>query len=96
MTGRDTRPGLIGEAIPLAARILAVADAYDAMSSSRPYRRRLTPEQIEQNFRKGAGQQWDSKVVDALLACWEEVDRIRSKGVGDSLRMVIVDTLGRS
>jgi HD-GYP domain-containing protein (c-di-GMP phosphodiesterase class II) len=87
--------GLVGEAIPLAARILSVADAYDAMSSSRPYRRRLDLAQIDENFRKGAGTQWDAKVVDALFACREEIERIRSKGVGDSLRMVIVDTLGR-
>ena len=58
---------LSGEEIPLEARILAVADSFDAMSSDRLYRKRLTPMQIDEVFRKGRGQQWDGKVVDAPL-----------------------------
>ena len=55
LDGTGYPAGLAGESIPLRARILAVADAYDAMSSSRPYRRRLSPEQIDDIFAKGAG-----------------------------------------
>ena len=50
---------LSGEQIPLEARIIAVADSFDAMSSDRHYRKRLTPMQIDDIFHKGRGQQWD-------------------------------------
>lgn len=59
--------GLKGEEIPLGARILAVADAYDAMSSPRPYRPRLSHPDIVGTLKKGAGTQWDPAVVDALV-----------------------------
>lgn len=95
MDGTGYPSGLAGEAIPLPARILAVADAFDAMSSSRPYRRRLHADQIDLIFEQGRGRQWDPKVIDALFACREDIDRIRSKGLGDSLRQVVGETLGR-
>jgi HD-GYP domain-containing protein (c-di-GMP phosphodiesterase class II) len=88
--------GLAGEAIPLEARILAVADSFDAMSSTRPYRSRLTPAQIEKIFRDGAGVQWDPRIVDALFACRVDVEHIRQKGLGESLQIVVNETLGRS
>lgn len=87
--------GLKGDAIPLAARILAAADSFDAMSSSRPYRRGMNPRQIEEQFREGSGRQWDPRVVEALLACRADLDRIRQKGLGDSLQAAIRGTLGR-
>ncbi len=95
LDGTGYPDGLAGDAIPLPARILAVADAYDAMSSTRPYRRRLSPGQIDAIFQKGAGVQWDARVVDALFACRADLDRIRQKGLGESLRVVVDDTLGR-
>ena len=88
--------GLKGEAIPLAARILAVADGYDAMSSTRPYRRRMTPLAIDEILRKGAGTQWDTQVINALFACRYDVEQIRQKGLGESLQLAINDTIGRS
>ena len=88
--------GLKGEAIPLSARILAVADGFDAMSSTRPYRRRMTPMAIDQILRKGAGTQWDARVVDALFACRNDIEQIRQKGLGESLQRAINDTVGRS
>ncbi len=96
MDGSGYPSGLIGETIPLPARILAVADAFDAMSSNRPYRRRMSPSQIDDVFRKGTGIQWDPKVVDALFACRADVERIRQKGLGESLHQVVNDTLGRT
>jgi HD-GYP domain-containing protein (c-di-GMP phosphodiesterase class II) len=96
LDGSGYPSGLAGDAIPLEARILAVADAFDAMSSNRPYRRRLTPAQIDENFRKGSGVQWDPNVVDALFACRADLDRIRQKGLGDSLNRAVDETLGRS
>ncbi|HLT18498.1 MAG TPA: HD-GYP domain-containing protein [Thermomicrobiales bacterium] len=59
--------GLSGEQIPLGARILAVADSLDAMSSARPYRPALTREVIVAEFKRHSGTQWDPAVVDALL-----------------------------
>jgi response regulator RpfG family c-di-GMP phosphodiesterase len=53
--------------IPLGARILAVADAYDAMTCHRPHRRSLTPSEAAEVLKKGSGKQWDPVVVDALL-----------------------------
>jgi HD-GYP domain-containing protein (c-di-GMP phosphodiesterase class II) len=96
LDGSGYPSGLRGEAIPLPARILAVADAFDAMSSSRPYRLRMTPAQIDDVLRKGMGTQWDARVVNALFACRADLERIRQKGLGESLHHAINETLGRS
>jgi HD-GYP domain-containing protein (c-di-GMP phosphodiesterase class II) len=95
LDGKGYPSGLAGDAIPIEARILAVADSFDAMSSTRPYRKRLTPSQIDEILRKGSGIQWDSKVIDALYACRLDVEHIRQKGLGESLQVVVNDTLGR-
>lgn len=58
--------GAMGEEIPLGARILAVADAYDAMTSYRPYRPAMTREQALEELRDNAGRQFDPKVVAAF------------------------------
>lgn len=59
--------GLVGEEIPLGARIVAVIDAYDAITSDRPYRKALSREIAIKELKKGAGTQFDPKVVDAFL-----------------------------
>ena len=59
---------LKGEEIPLMARILAVADSYDAMGSDRPYRAGMPLERLEAIFRENAGPQWDPRVIDAYFA----------------------------
>jgi ribonuclease P protein subunit RPR2 len=58
--------GLRGEEIPLGARIFAVADAFDAMTSTRPYRRALPLERAYREIADGAGSQFDPTVVDAF------------------------------
>ncbi len=58
--------GLAGEAIPLAARIIAVCDAYSAITSDRPYRAARTPEEAVAELRHCAGQQFDRQVVELL------------------------------
>ncbi len=63
--------GLIGEAIPIYGRILAVADAYDAMTSDRPYRRGMPSERAESILRQESGRTWDESVVQAMLRCIE-------------------------
>jgi putative nucleotidyltransferase with HDIG domain len=62
--------------IPMAARIVAVADAYDAMSSDRPYREGMSEDKIEQILRSGAGKQWDPKVVEAYFNSQEDISKI--------------------
>ena len=59
--------GLAGEQIPLAARIVFVCDAYDAMTSDRPYRDAMTPAAATAELRRGAGTQFDPTAVAALL-----------------------------
>ena len=58
--------GLSGESIPLGARIIFVADAYDAMTSDRVYRPRLTDEEAVAELRRCAGTQFDPAVVTAF------------------------------
>lgn len=59
--------GLAGEQIPLGARIVAVCDAYDAMTSERPYQRRLTHAAAQTELRRCAGSQFDPAVVEAFV-----------------------------
>ncbi len=71
--------GLKGEEIPLMARILAVADAYDAMTSDRPYRPGMPLAKAESILRNGAGTQWDPQVVAAFFGAHEEIAEIRCR-----------------
>jgi diguanylate cyclase (GGDEF)-like protein/putative nucleotidyltransferase with HDIG domain len=66
--GRGYPGGLHGEAIPLEARILAVADAIDVMASDRPYRRALPREEVVAELRRCAGAHFDPAVVAAWLS----------------------------
>lgn len=59
--------GLRGEAIPLYARIVGVADAYDAMSSNRVYRRHLNKDEIIEEIQKGEGTQFDPNIVKYMV-----------------------------
>jgi HD-GYP domain-containing protein (c-di-GMP phosphodiesterase class II) len=63
---------LAGEAIPLGARIVAVADAFDAMTSDRPYRRAVSPAQALGELRRCAGSQFDATVVEAFCAAYAQ------------------------
>lgn len=62
---------LSGDQIPLGARIIAVADALEAMTSDRVYRRAMTLDEALREFRRERGRQFDPKVVDALVAFLE-------------------------
>ena len=72
--------GLQGEEIPLVARIVAVADAFDAMSSDRPYRKGMADDKLDEIFRSGAGRQWDADIVDAFFAVRDEIRQIGRLG----------------
>jgi len=67
MDGRGYPDGLRGEAIPLEARILAVVDAYDAMTSARPYRPPMTHEEAAAELQRGCGTQFDPRCVEVFL-----------------------------
>ena len=59
--------GLVGTDIPFGARVIAVADSYDAMTSDRPYRLGMTSERALEILREGRDRQWDAVIVDAFL-----------------------------
>jgi PAS domain S-box-containing protein len=61
--------GLAGDATPLVGRIVAVADVFDALTHERPYKRAWSVEDSLAEIRRGAGTQFDSRVVDAFLTC---------------------------
>ncbi|MDP2949254.1 MAG: HD domain-containing phosphohydrolase [Chloroflexota bacterium] len=65
--GEGYPDGLKGDDIPLGARIIAVVDAYDAMTNDRAYRAAMPPEEAARILREGAGSQWDPKVVEVFL-----------------------------
>jgi PAS domain S-box-containing protein len=69
--------GRKGEEIPLSARIVALADVYDALTSDRPYKQAMNHEQAVQIIRQGRGSQFDPDIADAFLANEEVFDRIR-------------------
>ncbi len=74
--GKGYPSGLAAENVPLCARIVAVADAFDAMGSDRPYRKGMPDERIDEIFRSGAGGQWDPNVVAAFFRAREDVRQI--------------------
>jgi putative nucleotidyltransferase with HDIG domain len=75
--GQGYPDGLFGENIPLEARIIAVVDSYDAMTTTRPYRIALPHEEAVRRLREGAGRQWDPRVV-ATFITWAESREVRT------------------
>ncbi|KJS11346.1 MAG: hypothetical protein VR67_14560 [Peptococcaceae bacterium BRH_c8a] len=73
--GKGYPQGLIGNHIPLGARILAVADSYDAMTSSRPYRSAMSEEEAVQELIQNSGKQFDPEIVAAFISVWEKKSR---------------------
>ena len=67
--------GLAGDQIPLGARIIAVCDAFDAMTSDRPYRKRGTPDDAVRELRLHAGSQFDPAVVEAFCEAAVALER---------------------
>ncbi len=59
--------GLKGEEIPLVARIICVADTFDAMTTDRVYRKKLQKEEVRQEFEQGKGKQFDPVITDIFL-----------------------------
>ena len=72
--GQGYPRGFKGEQIPLMARIISVADTYDAMTTTRPYRKGLPPEVAIAELRKYTGVQFDARVVEAFIRAFEKGD----------------------
>lgn len=71
--------GMRGEHIPLAARIVAVADTYDALTSRRTYREAVSHERAAIEIARGRGTRFDPRICDAFLAAADEFNRIRTR-----------------
>jgi response regulator RpfG family c-di-GMP phosphodiesterase len=86
--GKGYPDGLRCESIPFLARILAVADVYDAMASDRAYRKRIPEEVVLETIREGAGIDFDGEVVEAFLLLYErgEVESKHGAYGSDSIR----------
>ncbi|MCR5250759.1 MAG: HD-GYP domain-containing protein [Lachnospiraceae bacterium] len=70
--GKGYPDGIAGEDIPLEARIIAVADSYDAMTSNRSYRNYLPQEKVREEIEKNIGTQFDPEAAKCMLAIMEE------------------------
>ncbi|WP_417067422.1 HD domain-containing phosphohydrolase [Niveibacterium terrae] len=77
--GKGYPRGLFGEAIPLPGRIVAVADVFDALSSVRPYKPAWELKDTCDYLRRGRGEHFDARCVDAFLDHWDEVQQIRER-----------------
>ncbi|HEY9289201.1 MAG TPA: HD domain-containing phosphohydrolase, partial [Candidatus Dormibacteraeota bacterium] len=66
--------GVAGESIPLFARIIAIADAFVAMTSDRPYRPRRSRDDAISRLRQGAGKQWDARLVELFIGVIGEAE----------------------
>ena len=75
--------GLSGEEIPLPARIVALADVYDALSSTRPYKKPLDHEKSKAIILEGKGTQFDPRIIEAFLACEERFIQIHQEFLSD-------------
>jgi HD-GYP domain-containing protein (c-di-GMP phosphodiesterase class II) len=74
--GKGYPSGIRGRAIPLEGRLLAVTDAFDAMTSSRPYRAALTSERALAELGSCAGSQFDPEMAELFLEVWSEQSAI--------------------
>jgi len=90
LDGRGYPDGLMDEQIPLGAKIVALADSFDAMTTDRPYRRRRSFQDVVVDLRENTGKQFDGKVVIAFArALLKEVN-------GDTKERRIVKMLGKN
>lgn len=90
--GKGYPNGIAGEAIPEVARILGVADSYDAMTSNRSYRKALDQEVVRSEIEKGRGTQFDPTIADIMLQLIDE-DKEYTMKQNDSMQrnILVVD-----
>jgi putative two-component system response regulator len=75
--GKGYPDGLVGEDIPMGARLLAVADTFHAMTSDRPYRAAIPAEKTYEEILSQSGRQFDPKMVEAFQRCWRRGEVLR-------------------
>ena len=80
--------GLAGEAIPLSARIVAIADVYDALTSKRVYKDAFEHDKARQIILEGRGKHFDPDIVEAFLHCEERMGEIRAQFAEPELALV--------
>lgn len=81
--------GLSGENIPEVARIIAVADAYDAMASDRSYRKALPQDRVREEIVKGRGTQFDPKIADIMLQIIDEDEDYKLKQTAGEIQTIL-------
>ncbi|MCB8881558.1 HD domain-containing protein [Acidisoma cellulosilytica] len=79
--------GLRGETIPLAGRVVAIADVFDALLSKRPYKRAWSADEVESYLRRESGQHFDPRLTSVFLANFPEMIRIR--GFADEAQVAL-------
>ncbi|MGY2050397.1 HD-GYP domain-containing protein [Methylobacterium sp. JK268] len=84
--------GWAGEAIPLPARIVAVADVFDALTSVRPYKRAMSFEEARQHIVAERGRHFDPACVDAFLRRWDDVVAVTASAEGTDLSALAHET----
>ena len=89
LDGRGYPDGLVDEQIPLGAKIVSLADAFDAMTTDRPYRRRRTFEDVVLDLRKCTGTQFDGQVVVAFARA------ILKEVTGEAKERRVIKMLGK-
>lgn len=85
--GRGYPAGIAGEAISIEARIVAVADVFDALTSSRPYRRGMELSEAHRIICGASGTQFDPRVIDAFRQVFHELRSARPGDPSDTLQM---------
>lgn len=85
--GNGYPDGLASHDIPVGSRIIAVADAFDAMTSDRPYRRAMSPRYALEEIRRNSGSQFDPRIVEAFESVWSRqmTDPVPSTSSGHEL-----------
>lgn len=89
--GNGYPDGLRGEQIPIGARILSIADCYDALTTDRPYRSPMKRQELEDFFRGESGKSYDPTLVDVLLANLDQIENL-----GKASGVEVVDLWGMS
>lgn len=82
--------GLAGKNIPEVARIIGVADAYDAMTSNRIYRKIMPQEKVREEIEKGKGTQFDPEIADIMLRMIDEDSEYKMKQKSETVRKILI------
>lgn len=94
--GRGYPEGLVGEQIPISSRIIAIADTYDAMTSSRSYRTALAHEIAIAEVKRCAGTQFDPQLAELFVGISDEIDAIKKDPEGSYPKYSYLDKLMNS